>query len=267
MHWVSWQKVTKSKEEGGLGLQTAKGRNTTLLAKLNWRFHTETKAPWTKVLRLKYCNYQRLSSRNASKLPSSRIWKGLKQGGEIFRKEIRWLPGSESKLEFWNDSWSTLGPLRNIIHGPLSREASKLKFKDVVDCAGIWNWNILQMTLPSEIIGELKAMPIPLTTRMEDRLAWNYSSRGGFDLKSACLLTIEFRGDAPFKGNWIWKLKTMLKKQTFVWKCMHYSIEVNQCLMARGVHTEANCPSCHREAEFISMHYVIVLQAKGSGSN
>ena len=35
MHWVGWQKVTKMKEEGGLGLQTARGRNTALLAKLN----------------------------------------------------------------------------------------------------------------------------------------------------------------------------------------------------------------------------------------
>lgn len=41
MHWVGWNKVTKPKKEGGLGLQSAKGRNTALLTKLNWRFHTE----------------------------------------------------------------------------------------------------------------------------------------------------------------------------------------------------------------------------------
>ena len=35
IHWVGWQKVTKSKEEGGLGFQTAKGQNIALLAKLN----------------------------------------------------------------------------------------------------------------------------------------------------------------------------------------------------------------------------------------
>ena len=86
MHWVGWKKVTRAKEERGLGLQTTKGRNTTLLAKLNWRFHTEDKAPWAKVLRMKYCKPQRLNSRNASKLPSSRIWKGMVRGEEIFKK-------------------------------------------------------------------------------------------------------------------------------------------------------------------------------------
>ena len=40
-HWVSWEKVTKTKEKGGLGIQSAKGRNLALLAKLNWRFQTE----------------------------------------------------------------------------------------------------------------------------------------------------------------------------------------------------------------------------------
>ena len=35
MHWVGWRKVTRPKDERGLRLQTAKGRNTMLLAKLN----------------------------------------------------------------------------------------------------------------------------------------------------------------------------------------------------------------------------------------
>ena len=58
MHWVGWRKVTRPKEHEGLGLQMAKGRNTALLAKLNWRFHSEKNAPWARVLRLKYCNHQ-----------------------------------------------------------------------------------------------------------------------------------------------------------------------------------------------------------------
>ena len=35
IHWVGWEKVIKPNEEGGLGLQIAKGRNVALLAKLN----------------------------------------------------------------------------------------------------------------------------------------------------------------------------------------------------------------------------------------
>ena len=71
MHWVNWVEVTKPKEAGGLGLQSAKGRNTALLAKLNKRFHIEKNAPWAKVLKFKYCTRQRINSRNEAKLP---VW-------------------------------------------------------------------------------------------------------------------------------------------------------------------------------------------------
>ena len=55
MHWVKWDFVTKPKLLGGLGLQSAKGKNIALLAKLNWRFHIECDALWAKVLKYKYC--------------------------------------------------------------------------------------------------------------------------------------------------------------------------------------------------------------------
>ena len=37
LHHVGWGKIVKSKEEGGLGLQSARAKNIDLLAKLNWR--------------------------------------------------------------------------------------------------------------------------------------------------------------------------------------------------------------------------------------
>ena len=251
MHWVGWKKVTRAKEEGGLGLQTAKGRNTTLLAKLNWRFHTEDKAPWAKVLRMKYCNPQRLSSRNASKLPCSRIWKGMMCGENFFKEGTKWLPGFESKLDFWNDNWTNHGPLRKVIQGPLSREATNLMIKEVVDYSGRWDWSLIQMIFPEEVFNNIKATPIPFSANLKDRLAWKYSAKGDFEMKSAYGLATNSLRDAPFNGKWIWKLKILPRIQNFVWKCMHRSIGVKRCLVDRGLQVDANCPRCHVEAESI----------------
>ena len=82
------------------GLQSAKERNTALLAKLNWRFHIEEESQWAKVLRFKHGSRQWINSRNESKLPSSSTWKGLKKGEAIFKKGIKWVPGYESNLNF-----------------------------------------------------------------------------------------------------------------------------------------------------------------------
>lgn len=94
IHWVGWQKVIESKEEGGLGLQTVKEKNIALLTKLNWRFHTEKEAPWAEVLRLKYCSNKGTNTINANMLLCSQIWVGVKKVREVLNKAAcRWQGG------------------------------------------------------------------------------------------------------------------------------------------------------------------------------
>ena len=95
---MGWHKVTKSKEKRGFGIQSTRGRNLALLAKLNWRFRTEKDALWEKVLRSKYCTSQRLNARNKDKLPCSRVWQAIQKGSEVFNKGILWIPGRNSNL-------------------------------------------------------------------------------------------------------------------------------------------------------------------------
>jgi len=68
----------KPKMEGGLGIQSAKGRNQALLAKLNWRLCMENDALWAKVHKSKNYFSRRLNARNSDKLPCSRVWKAMK---------------------------------------------------------------------------------------------------------------------------------------------------------------------------------------------
>ena len=91
----------------------------------------------------------------------------------------------------------------------MSRENANLKIKDVVDSMGRWDWSSFQMIFPDEILRDIMATPIPFSARFEDKLAWKYSANGDFDLKSAYLLATDNRGDASFKGQWIWKLKIL----------------------------------------------------------
>lgn len=71
MHLVGWEKVIRPKEEGGLGIQSARAKNLALLAKLNWRMYHEKEALWARVLLTKYCLNVRNRSNNPDNLPSS----------------------------------------------------------------------------------------------------------------------------------------------------------------------------------------------------
>lgn len=50
LHLVGWNKIIKSKEEGGIGIQTSKAKNIALLGKLNWRMFHEKESLGAKVI-------------------------------------------------------------------------------------------------------------------------------------------------------------------------------------------------------------------------
>ena len=84
MHLVGWNKIIKPKEQGGLGIQSAKEKNIALHAKINWRMYQEKDALWTKVILRKYYSWSRVNSKDLEKLPCSINWKAIKMGFPVF---------------------------------------------------------------------------------------------------------------------------------------------------------------------------------------
>ena len=116
-----------------------------------------------------------------------------------------------------------------------------------------WNWSIIPFELPSEVKADIQDVPILLMARCSDKLAWKFSSKGDFDMRSAYLLTTNSPGTNSFFGSWIWKLPSLPRIQMFIWKCMHQSIGVKECLASRGIPLDTTYPLCHLEPESI-MH-------------
>ncbi|XP_075670193.1 uncharacterized protein LOC142639955 [Castanea sativa] len=216
MHWIGREKVTKPKGEGGLGLQTTKERNISLLVKLNWRFQTEADSLWAKVIKSKYCSQQRLRSRISDKLPCSQL-RSSKAGG------------------------SRVLPL----------ESEKLKIRDVFDEIR-WNWDLIPFVLRLNCKKEIQAIPFALTTRSQDRLAWVGAKHGDFDLHNAYRLAGNLGSVEPFHRKWVWDLKTLPRIHFFLWKCCHNSVRVRERLAARGISTNVTCPLCQSGVETIS---------------
>ena len=250
IHWVGWKNVTKPKDEDGLGLQIAKGRNVALLGKLNWSFNVERDAPWAKVLRAKYCNSRRSASPNADRLPCSHIWAAMKKGREVFNAGSMWMVGRESKLSFWYGNWSKKGPLRHLIQGPLNCEESKWEVKDLMTDMG-WNLDQISFVLLLEVKLMIQATPIPLTGRGRDSLAWKDNPRGIFDLRSAYSLVNGTALGLTFSAKWIWKANTLPRIKTFMWQCAHNSLGVKGCLTRRGMGIDDTCPFCQEGVETV----------------
>lgn len=83
---LSWKKITKPKNERGLGLQAAKKKKTALLAKLYWRFHQEKDSLWVRVLSHKHLNRRR-NLQSKSRIYSA-TWSAL-LGEEVIKNDIK----------------------------------------------------------------------------------------------------------------------------------------------------------------------------------
>lgn len=110
---------------------------------------------------------------------------------------------------------------------------------------------MIPFELPQNCKKKLQATIFAMATSSHDKLVWTGSKHGDFDLKSAYMLATNLGPPQPFHGNQVWALKTLLRIQIFLWKCCHSSIDVKECLVARGMTMETTCPLCHGNIESI----------------
>ena len=80
IHLISWKKIAKPKKDGGLGIQAVRVKNVALLAKLNWRLHSEPSSLWAKVLTQKYRSPRRVANPCIKSRTCSSTWSAIRKG-------------------------------------------------------------------------------------------------------------------------------------------------------------------------------------------
>jgi ribonuclease HI len=255
MHMVSWDKMCRPRDLGGLGLYSAKARNLALLAKLNWRVMEEPDSLWAKTLIAKYCPNGIMDERLNTRRSGSSNWKGLRKGHEVFRKGLRWVIKNGHSVSFWHDLWVGDRPLRTLVHGPLSIWEDTLRVCDVVEGVNLWNLSILSLDIPVGTREAIKAMWICPNSSLADKRVWD-TVGGDFKLGKAYSIACNNFSDCPSSNpsSWIWKVRTSPRIMFFLWQCYHLSVPVRETLASRGMNIPTFCPRClHLNESLIHM--------------
>lgn len=108
MAWISWEKLTKTKKDGGLGFRDIQCFNDTMLAKLCWRMIEEPNCPLAKVLKGKYCTSSSLLECSTLSSASNGL-RGILAGRDLLVKHLGCAIGNGDKVNVWDDHW--LSPL------------------------------------------------------------------------------------------------------------------------------------------------------------
>ncbi|KAK2441392.1 hypothetical protein QL285_012694 [Trifolium repens] len=108
MHLVGWDKITKPKKLGGLGIRKAREANTSLLGKLVWNIHQNNDALWEQVLKHKYLKEETLL--NTTKKPGSVTWNAIMKALLALKEGFQFRLGNGNS-SFWFTNWSGSGIL------------------------------------------------------------------------------------------------------------------------------------------------------------
>ena len=183
LHLVNWQKVTQPKRFGGLGLHSAKVRNTVSMAKLVWRASKDETGLWATVIRHKYL--KKLSANGSKKSLGSRIWSGIKKGWPLFSRGSCWAISNGLTTSAWHDKWVGGVTLRSLLIGPLNFTEDSLMVSDILLGNGLVDLSRISFVLPSQLTDSLKAIPLQCWSNSQDTRYWLDSPTGEFNFKSA----------------------------------------------------------------------------------
>jgi hypothetical protein len=181
IHWISWEKLIKPKEEGGLGFKDIHTFNMAMLAKQGWRLIHNPDSLCAQVLRPKY--FPQGDILKASQKPNmSYTWRSILKGIDVLKAGIVWRVGNGSKINIWSDSWLP----RDSTRRPFTPRGSTIisTTTDLINpIIGGWDEELVnQIFWPedAQIILSLLVHP-----ELEDIVAWFYDKRGLFSVKSA----------------------------------------------------------------------------------
>ncbi|CAA7038820.1 unnamed protein product [Microthlaspi erraticum] len=250
MCWVAWNKLTRGKRDGGLGIRDIQDFNDALLSKLSWRILKNLECLLARILKGKYFPNQPFLD-CAMTEGGSHGWRGIMIGQRLLKEKLGKVIGNGETTSVCGDPWlSTKEPIIPV--GPAPREFKDLKVKDLfLPNSRVWNVNLIRRVLPAyekEILGIIPGIYVT-----EDRLAWLPQTNGEYSVKTGYHTARERNPEEaafnPANGNFnwvtdIWKGLYAPKLKLFIWKSVKGALPVVENLAARGMIVQSKCIHC-----------------------
>jgi hypothetical protein len=256
-HWISWDKITMSKDHGGLGFRNVRVFNQALLARQAWRLLTNPNSLCARVLKAKYYPNGVLQDTVFS-ANASPTWQGVQHGLELLKKGLVWRVGNGEQIRVWRDPWLP----RPHSYRPIS-EPGDCRLRRVsafISEHGSWNMQLVRkhfVQADVEVIEQIKLSP----RRSVDVLAWAPSPSAVFSVKSAYWLGMNelsrpsqgATSRAPNGRRAIWKAlwgcPAPPKVRIFGWKLATNSLATWENKKKRNMEITDTCVICGMECE------------------
>ncbi|KAJ0612278.1 putative RNA-directed DNA polymerase [Helianthus annuus] len=279
VHWVAWDKVTRPKNRGGLGLSKLGDSNSAFLFKWLWRYQEEGNSMWRRVIDAIHGSMRRWEtypikarfSGTWSKLVSSccRLKVGDKYGSNLIRGQL----GNGSDIKFWLDPWVTRVPLKMMF--PALFRLEQDKWCVVADRIGSnnlvgvisWSWK----TYPSsdqEVSDLLTCHRLIADQRLvdnRDKWTWYVDGPTEFTVQE---VKKWLQGGRPIDPqsdfDFVWCKWVPIKCNVFMWRVLLDRIPTKLALRRRNIiHGDCLCEFCNEVEESVDHIFTVCRVANG----
>ncbi|MCH81431.1 RNA-directed DNA polymerase (Reverse transcriptase), partial [Trifolium medium] len=243
IHLVGWDKITKPKKLGGLGIRKARDANTSLLGKLIWSIHQNNDVLWVQVIKHKYLKEEVLLT--ITKKPGSVTWNAIMKALSALKDGFQFRLGNDNS-SFWYTDWSESGILANqVLYVDI--HDLEMRVRDVyID--GKWNFNSLYTDMPSEVKDQLNLIHVSLNSNVTDCYTWKdnlngiYTARDGYYWLNRHAFSVN--PAAGVSWSWLWHLPAPEKIKFLLWTMIHHALPTRVMLAHRGILQTNLCPRC-----------------------
>ncbi|OMO55679.1 reverse transcriptase [Corchorus capsularis] len=261
IHWVSWEKMTLPKEEGGMGFKELEAFNRALLAKQIWRILENPEAMWVKVLKgIYFPNADIMTAKKGAR--ASWSWQSLLEGRNFIKEHLVWQVGDGKQVQIWHDNWIPEVGMLNIPEDMLQDRPEQVS--ELIEPSQK-QWNLTEI---DDLISPVErkaicSIPLGIVERTDKRI-WPFTKTGQYSVKSGYYKLKNFDGCIQIgqkastshlidRKIWkfMWSINCPPKIKVFLWRCVRNVIPTLWGLYRRGCHLNGVCGICGQEVETV----------------
>ena len=259
LHLLSWESVCQPKRFGGLGFKSFKIMNQALLNKQFWKITQKPQSLLSRTFKAKY--FPRDSLLDCCPKPHySWVWRNIIKQNHPILREGTWWVGDGYNTPLQHKNWFPCPSLYLQDHRLPTGTVG-----DLIDHNSTsWNHDLVRSLYPHPVAKQILQTPISKTKAISDKLVWRHSYDGEYKVRIAYKLLSSEHLPLPQQVPrnqevWyrIWKVKTPLKVNTFVWKLLHDCIPTFSNLKQRGISIDPTCPFGNEHEETITHLFLL----------
>ncbi|XP_058724167.1 uncharacterized mitochondrial protein AtMg00310-like [Vicia villosa] len=104
IRWLTWERMTMLKKEGGLGFRDFKAFNMAMVAKQGWNFLSKPNSLVSRIFKARYFPHSSYLDSKVGNNPSF-VWRSLWKAKEVLKIGSRWSIGDGRSIKVMHEPW------------------------------------------------------------------------------------------------------------------------------------------------------------------